>query len=89
MFKKISTDDFDDQSMLMDNFFLTTLPANHEYIAEIYLEGRFIDAIQSNFASNVVVVKEIFISDSVLIPLRITKIYLEKPCFTRRLVPKT
>ncbi len=71
LFKKISTDDFDDQSMLIDDFFLTTLPANHEYIAEIYLEGRFIDAIQSNFISNVVVVKEIFISNSAQIKFRV------------------
>ena len=71
LFEKISTDDFDDQSMLIDDFFLTILPANHEYIAEIYLEGRFIGAIQSNFISNVVVVKEIFISDSAQIKFRV------------------
>ena len=57
--------------MLIDDFFLTILPANHEYIAEIYLEGRFIGAIQSNFISNVVVVKEIFISDSAQIKFRV------------------
>jgi hypothetical protein len=71
LFKKISTDDVDDQSMLIDNFFLTVLPANHEYIAEIYLEGRFIGAIQSNFTSNAVVDKEIFISDSAQIKFRV------------------
>jgi hypothetical protein len=71
LFKKISTDNFDDQSMVFDDFFLTVLPANHEYIAEIYFEGRFISAIQSNFTSNVVVNKEIFISDSAQVKFRV------------------
>jgi len=71
LFKKISTDNLDQQSTMIDNYFSTVLPANHEYIAEIYLEGRLFDAFQSNFTNNVVVKKEIFISESAQIKFRI------------------
>jgi len=63
LFKIISTDGFDDQNMQTDDSFLTILPANHEYIVEIYLEGRFLDAFQEDFVENAIVKKEIIIPE--------------------------
>jgi len=63
LFKIISTDRFDDQNIQIDDSFLTILPANHEYIVEIYLEGRFLDAFQESFVENAIVKKEIIIPE--------------------------
>ena len=71
LFKKISTNDYDEQSVLIEDILLTVLPANHEYIAEIYFEGRLIDAFQTNFTSNEVIEREIVFSDPSEIQFRI------------------
>ncbi|MGH1568831.1 MAG: hypothetical protein ACRBBZ_06580 [Nitrosopumilus sp.] len=71
-FKKLSFDKLDVQSMLVHDSLLTVLPANHEYIVEIYLEGRFLDAFQDNFNENIVMKKEISISESAEIRFRVT-----------------
>jgi hypothetical protein len=63
LFEKISTNKSDKQNFISDNVFLATLPANHEYIAEIYFEGRFLDAFQTYFPSNAIIKKEIFIPE--------------------------
>lgn len=71
LFKKISTDKIDEQSMQINNSFLTILPANHEYIVEIYLKGKFLDAFQEDFTENKIIKKEIFISESADIQFRV------------------
>ncbi|MDH3342005.1 MAG: hypothetical protein OEL84_12095 [Nitrosopumilus sp.] len=63
LFKIISTDEFGDQNMQIDDSFLTMLPANHEYIIEIYLEGRFLDAFQDDFVESAILKKEIIIPE--------------------------
>jgi len=71
LFKKISTGDYDEENFMTDNFFLTVLPANHEYIVEIYIEGRILDAFQDYFSNSAVTKKEIFISKSSQIQFKI------------------
>jgi len=71
LFKKISTNKIDDQSMQIDNSFLTILPANHEYFVEAYLNGRFLDGFQEEFTENIIIKKEIFISESAEIQFRV------------------
>jgi hypothetical protein len=63
LFKIISTDELDDQNMQIDDSFQTILPANHEYIVEIYLEGRFLDAFQDDFVESAIVKEEIIIPE--------------------------
>jgi len=72
LFKIISTDGFDDQNMQIDDSFLTTLPANHEYIVEIYLEGRFLDAFQEDFVESAIVKKEIIIPEYGQVKFRVS-----------------
>ena len=71
LFEKISTETNSDQSFVVENLFLTTLPSEHKYIAEIYIEGRIIDAFQSYFSNNAVIKKEIDISESSQIQFRV------------------
>ena len=71
-FKKISFDKLDGQSMWINDSHMTILPANNEYIVEIYFEGRFLDAFQHDFNENIVVKKEISISESAEIQFRVT-----------------
>ena len=70
-FKKITSDEFSQEGLLIDDFFIVNLPANHEYIAEIYLNGRFVDAFQSDFTSNAVVKHEVLISESSQVKFRL------------------
>jgi len=63
LFKIISTYELDNQNMEIDDSFQTILPANHEYIVEIYLEGRFLDAFQEDFVESAIVKEEIIIPD--------------------------
>lgn len=63
MFKKISTNEYDEHAKILDDSFLTVIPANHEYIAEIYYEGRLLSAFQTFFTDNSVVKKDIFIPE--------------------------
>ena len=72
LFKKISNYDEGRQDTLTEELIMNILPANHEYIGEIYLEGRLLDAFQSNFTKNHVVSKEILISDTAQIRFSIT-----------------
>ena len=72
LFKKISTDNYDKQDLFIENFILSTLPANHEYIVEVYIGGRILDAFQNYFPNNHVIKKEIFISESAQIQFKIT-----------------
>ena len=71
LFKKIATNNFDEQSVWSNEIFLTTLPANHEYIIEIYLEGRLLTAFQEFFTANKVVEKEILLPEPVEIRFRV------------------
>jgi len=71
LFEKISTDDHSEQNITTENLFVTSLPSEHRYIAEIYLEGRILDAFQNYFPSNGVIKKEIHISESAQIQFRI------------------
>ena len=64
IFKNISTDELDKQSLFKDDFFVVSLPANHEYIMEVYLGGRLIDAFQYFIGNNEIIEKEILISES-------------------------
>ncbi|MDH3192625.1 MAG: hypothetical protein OEM18_08070 [Nitrosopumilus sp.] len=70
IFKKISVD-YNNQNLMNDDFFFTTLPAEHEYIVEVYVEGRLLDAFQNYFPSNTVIKKEISISESSQVQFRI------------------
>ena len=63
LFKKISTKDLNSQSKLIEDTFLITLPANHEYIVEIYMEGKFLTAFQDYFDENTIINEKIFFSD--------------------------
>ena len=72
LFQIIPVDKFDKQNVLMDDSFMTILPANHEYIIETYLEGRFLDAFQEDFLKNEIVKKEIIIPESAEIRFRVT-----------------
>ena len=72
LFKKVSTDNYDKQDLFIENFILSTLPANHEYIVEVYIGGRILDAFQNYFPNNQVIKKEIFISESAQIQFKIT-----------------
>ena len=71
LFQKISTDTDNDQSFMVNNLFLTSLPSEHTYIAEIYIEGRIVDAFQSYFSNNTVIKKEIDIVESSQIQFRV------------------
>jgi len=72
LFKKISTDTNNKQDLIIENFILSTLPANHEYIVEVYLGGRILDAFQNDFPNNKIIKKDIFISESAQVQFRIT-----------------
>ena len=72
LFKKISIDEYDKQNTFINNFILSTLPANHEYIVEVYVGGRILDAFQNYFPNNKVIEKEISISESSQIQFKIT-----------------
>jgi len=71
VFEKISMDIYDNQNLMTSNLFLTSLPADHEYIVEVYLEGRLLDAFQNYFPSNLVIEKKITVSESSQIQFRI------------------
>ena len=71
LFKKISSKQMNSQIILNDNEMLIPLPANHEYIVEVYLEGKFITAFQNYFIENTVVVEEIIITESSEIRFRV------------------
>ncbi len=71
LFEKISTDINNEQSFTVENLFLTTLPSEHTYIAEMYVEGRIVGAFQNYFSDNVVIKKEIDISESSQIQFRV------------------
>ena len=71
LFAKTSTDNHSEQDVVSGNFFLMTIPSNHEYIVEIYMNGRVIDAFQTHFSNNEIIKREIFISDSAQVKFRI------------------
>ena len=64
MLDKIDTNQFDKQDAISDDIFSVMVPSNHEYIVEIYYEGRFLDAFQSFFEENSVAKKDIFIPEN-------------------------
>ena len=72
LLKKISTDNDNKQNIFIENFIVSTLPANHEYIVEVYIGGRILDAFQSYITSNKVIKKEISILESSQIQFKIT-----------------
>ena len=69
LFQKVTTKD-----SIIDldgNTYPIILPAGHEYIFEIYFEGRIIDAFQRYFEKSQVISKEIPIRESAQIQFRI------------------
>lgn len=72
LFEKISTDEVNEYSMRVDNSFLTILPSNHEYIVEVYTEGRVIDAFQDNFTDHEINDREVVIDESAEVRFRVT-----------------
>ena len=72
LFKKISTEKDNKQDVNINNFILSTLPTNHEYIIEVYMGGRILDAFQNYFPKNVVIKEEISILESAEIQFRVT-----------------
>ena len=48
------------------------MPANHEYIIEVYIGGRILDAFQNHFSNNAVIKEEISILESAQIQFKIT-----------------
>ena len=72
VFKEISTDNHMSESLIIDNFFLTVLPADHEYILEIYKDGRLTSAFQNYFPSNMIIKNEISIEESAQVQFKIT-----------------
>lgn len=72
LFKRISTESYNKQDLNIDNFVLSTLPANYEYIVEVYIGGRILDSFQNYFPNNVVIKEEISISESSQVQFRIT-----------------
>ncbi len=71
MFIKKSIDGLDKQNLMIGDFILTILPSNHEYITEVYIDGRLLDAFQNYFPNNAVIKKEISISESAQVQFRI------------------
>ena len=71
LFKKVSTDKYDKQDEFIDNFIISTLPANHEYIVEVYIGGRILDAFQNYFPNNKIIEKEISILESSQIQFKV------------------
>jgi hypothetical protein len=72
LFKKVSTDSYNEQDLIIENFILSNLPANHEYIVEVYVGGRILDAFQNYFPNNKVIKKEISILESAQVQFKIT-----------------
>jgi len=63
LFKKISTYGYDNLSLIDDGNLLTILPANQKYLAEVYLEGKFLTAFDVFLEYKDIVNKEIFIPE--------------------------
>ena len=55
-----------------DNFLITTMPSNHEYIIEIYMKGRIVDAFQRSFQENEVITRSVSISETAKVQFKIT-----------------
>lgn len=72
VFKKISMDQTYDKSFKIDNIYTTILPANHQYIIEIYVDGRLLDAFQNDFSSNAIIKRDVSVSESAQIQFRVT-----------------
>ena len=70
LFNKISPDD--NQKDKIDNFLVSAVPGNHEYIVEIYINGKILDAFQVNLEANEIVKKETYLSESAQIQFKIT-----------------
>ena len=62
-------DNFD---LSIDNFLISTMPSNHEYIIEIYMKGRIVDAFQRNFQENEVITRSVSISETAKVQFKIT-----------------
>ena len=71
LFREISLDQTISQNPPKNDFFIE-LPADHEYIAEIYLEGRFLHAFQQILPANKVIEREVPIPDSAQVRFRVT-----------------
>ena len=56
----------------IDNFLITTMPSNHEYIVEIYMKGRIVDAFQRVFQDNEVITRSVSISETAKVQFKIT-----------------
>jgi len=61
LFKQISTYGNSELILTSDEDLLTVLPANHNYIIEIYLNGEFINSFETFLKSKDVITKQIFI----------------------------
>jgi len=55
----------------MEDILLAVVPGNHEYIAEIYIDGKIVDAFQVNIRNGEVVEKETYVSESAQLQFRV------------------
>ena len=75
LFQKITTDN---SIVASDgNVYPIILPAEHDYIFEIYYEGKIVDAFQRHFENNQIISKEIPIRESAQVQFRIINEYGE------------
>ena len=70
LFKKISLNELEPEKI--ESLFPVIVPGNHEYIAEIYIEGKILDAFSMNIENGEIIKKEIEISESAQLQFRIT-----------------
>ena len=70
LYQKITTTNSSFPTFI-ENMYPIILPAGHEYIFELYFEGRLVDAFQRYFEENQVINKEIPIEESSKIQFRV------------------
>ena len=70
LYKKITTNQ-NTFNIFNENIIPIILPSEHEYIFEVYFEGKFVDAFQRYFEENQVIKKEIPIRESAQIQFRV------------------
>ncbi|WP_420545684.1 hypothetical protein [Nitrosopumilus sp.] len=54
------------------NFLINKMPSDHEYIVEIYMKGRIVDAFQRVFQENEVITRSVSISETAKVQFKIT-----------------
>ena len=72
LFRQISTFEPEVMSYVYAEDFLAVLPANHKYIIEVYMEGRFMTSFETTLTDNATVNKQIFVPDSAQLRFNVT-----------------